>query len=165
MDELKRAITSALESVDPIPRERVRQWIRLARGVEADALLYRLTAEAWRRIEPPLESEETCAFIQRYLLSCIRDDPRGDAALTRYQAAGERERWFDHLAEMRETADTLRGIAAAVTDFYLSGDAEVRKAIETGFLEHVLEQASLRPWFAHWAHDQRLQKAWQDALA
>jgi hypothetical protein len=63
------------------------------------------------------------------------------------------------------TAAIAQRVAAAVTDLFLDGDARMRNAIETGFLEHVLEQRSLRSFFAHWAHDERLQEAWRHATA
>jgi hypothetical protein len=47
----------------------------------------------------------------------------------------------------------------------LSSGDDIRRAIETGFLEHVLEQRSLRHWFSYWAYDERLQEAWRLALA
>jgi len=165
MDELDRFILGALESDGPIPRQRVRGWIRQATSVQLDALLYKLTREAWSRIEPHLETAETCTLIERYLLGCIRENPQGGVALTRYEAAGELEAWFDHLAHMEDTRAILQSAVDAVTTLFLAGDGDVRRAIETGFLEHVLEQAPMRPLFSHWAHDERLQEAWRLALA
>jgi hypothetical protein len=165
MNELSQSIEDALQSEGPIPRELVRRWMQDATTVEVDALLYKLTGEAWNRIEPPLERGETCALIERYLLGCIRENPQGGVALSRYGAAGELEAWFDHLASIDDTAEILRGVVASVTTLFLTGDDHIRGAIETGFLEHVLEQATLRPLFSHWTHDERLQDAWQHALA
>ena len=86
-------------------------------------------------------------------------------ALSRYEAAGELERWFDYLAEGQDANDILQRVVVAVTDLFLSSDDNIRRAIETGFLEHVLEQRTLRHWFSHWAFDERLQEAWRLALA
>jgi hypothetical protein len=147
------------------PRQQVRQWIQSADSVEAEALLYQLTRGAWNRIEPQLDRDETCALIQRYLLRCIRDDPEAGVVLSRYEAAGELELWFDYLAEGEDAHDIMQGLVIAVTDLFLSSDDNVRRAIETGFLEHVLEQRKLRHWFSHWAVDERLQEAWRLALA
>ena len=47
---------------------------------------------------------------------------------------------------------------------YLESGDEVRDAIETGFLEHALETAALRPYFEHWASDPHLNLAWNRAL-
>lgn len=165
MDELRATIQTALQSRDSIVREHVREWIREARDLETLALLYRLTDEAWDRIDPRLEGYETCVLIRRYLLRCIRENPQNSIALPRQEAAGELEGWFDHLANKENTQDILQDVSAAVTELFLTGDDEIRCAIETGFLEHVLEQSRLRGWFSHWADDERLRDAWQHALA
>jgi hypothetical protein len=165
MDELKTAIHALLQSDDVIARERVSEWIREGRDVETLALLYRLTAEAWDRIEPRLQREETCLLIRRYLLQCIHEDPQESITLSRQEAAGELEGWFDHLADREDTHGILQEVVGAVTELYLSSNEEVRSAIETGFLEHVLEQTRLRFWFSHWARDERLHDVWQRALA
>jgi len=154
-----------MDSRDPISRQDVRRWIDSAGDVGTDALLCELTRNAWHRIQPTLERDETCALIQRYLLRCIREDPDESVALTRFQAASELEGWFDLLAAHEDTHDIAHDVAAAVTQLFLTGDAATRGAIETGFLEHVLEQRGLRSYFAHWARDERLQEAWRHALA
>jgi len=166
VSDLGNAIAAALQSPESIPKERVVAWCREAQDVETLALLYRLTGEAYERIEPPLGKDETCSLIRRYLLECIRLDPQDGVALTRYEAAWTLQAWFDHLAGGPEKAgDVLLETAAAVTRLYLDGDSAVREAIETGFLEHVLEQERLRPLFEHWHADERLREAWQAALA
>jgi hypothetical protein len=154
MDDLKQSIHEALASEDAIQRQLVRRWIQRAAHVDVDALLYKLTEEAWNRIEPNLEPAEACALIERYLLRCIRENPEGGVALTRYEAAHELEACFDRLSEMKGTRETLEGVVGAVTTLFLTGDHDVQRAIETGFLEHVLEQATLRPLFSHWAYDE-----------
>jgi len=165
MDELKAAIRTALQSSDSINRDRVGDWIRAAPDVESLALLYRLTDEAWDRITPLLESEETCILIRRYLLQCILENPDESIALPRQEAARELEVWFDHLSNKKNTQKILKDVVAAVTELFLKSEEQVRCAIETGFLEHVLEQTGLRPLFSHWAHDERLRETWQRALA
>jgi len=165
MDELKQSINAALGSEDPIPRQLVREWIQRAADVEADALLYKLTGEAWNRIQPHLEAGETCSLIQRYLFRCIQENPKGGIALSRYEAASELEAWFDHLVRKEETREILERAVGGVTTLFLTGDDDIRAAIETGFLEHVLEQVTMRPLFSHWAYDEQLQEAWRQALA
>lgn len=165
MDQIERQILDGIESDGPIPRRRVRSWIKSATKVETDALLYEFTREHWNRIKPRLEMGEACALIERYLLGCIRENPSGGRALGRYEASGELERWFDHLAGTEDGREILPGVVDAVTTLFLASDDDVRRAIEHGFLEHVLEQAAMRPLFAHWANDERLQEAWRNALA
>lgn len=168
-DDLNRSISTALTSEDIIPRNRVRDWITRAQDLETLALLYRLTGEAWSRIEPGLEPHETCAVIRRYLLRCIEENPqndRDDWAFTPFEAAMQMEAWFDYLADKTDdSSEILRESAAAITDAYLRGDSEVRRTIEQSFLEHVLEQTRMRPLFEHWATHEQLREAWAAAIA
>jgi len=167
MDDLTLAVLAALDSEGAIEQHLVRGWIEQSQEIGTDALLYRLTDEAWERIEPRLEGAETCALIQRYLLRCIRDHPRNDKILSSFEAAETLEIWFGHLAAMAtpETDEILRRAAFAVTDLFLTGDDYARNVIETGFLEHLLEQKELRHWFEYWTRDERLRDAWTAALA
>lgn len=115
MTDVKRAISEALTSDSRLTREMVREWLRGANDLETLALLYRLTDEAWHRIDPHVELEETCSLIQTYLLQCIREDPQDDWALTRYEAAWQLEAWFDHIASLpADTRAILRDAEAAI---------------------------------------------------
>jgi hypothetical protein len=165
MVDLAAVIQAAIESDGPIDRLQVRNWIHDAIDLKTVGLLYRLSRRAWNRIEPNLERDETCQLICRYLLLCISENPKDGAGHQRYEAAGELESWFDHLSNTEGTQGSLREVATAVTTLYLGSDTDVRLAIETGFLEHVFEQAKLRPFFSHWAEDERLRDGWQQALA
>jgi hypothetical protein len=165
MGELTASIQAAIESNELIERERVRVWIHDAIDLKSVALLYRLSREAWNRIEPNLERDETCRLICRYFLLCVRENPQDGTGPQRYEAAGDLESWIEHLSNTEGTEGNLQEVAAAVTTLYLESDTDVRMAIETGFLEHVLEQAKLRPLFAHWAEDERLRESWRHALA
>ena len=165
MGDLKASILAALSSDVPIRRAEVREWVTPAQDLEMLALLYRLTDEAWNRIEPHLEAHETCGIIRCYLLRCIQEDPRHDWAFTRFEAAMQLEAWFDYLADKPEDRTAiLRESAAAVTDAYVCGDAEMRRTIEQAFLEHVLEQTRMRPFFEHWAANDQLREAWTSAI-
>ncbi len=164
MDDLNSAIESALHSNDRVDREHVRSWIREARDVQALELLYSFTNEAWNRIEPHLERDESCEMICRYFLTCINENSEDEGALNRYGAAGELEAWIDHLASIDGTESVLKNIAKAITELYLRSSEDVQTAIETGFLEHVLEQETFRSLFSYWASDERLKDAWQRAL-
>jgi hypothetical protein len=101
----------------------------------------------------------------RYLLRCIRENPQNEPEPTRYEAARELEAVFDDVADEANSGSTLAEMSAAVTQAFLDSDQSVRTAIETGFLEHALEQPRLRPLFAHWANDDRLREAWELCLA
>jgi hypothetical protein len=166
VSDLATAVQAALQGDGPIPRGRVVDWCRAAEDVEELALLYRLTGEAYYRIQPELGQSETCSLIQRYYLSCLRVDPSDDRGLSRYEAAWALVIWFQHLSRAAvDTSTVLREAASAVMQLYLEGDPELQTAIETGFLEHVLEDEEFRPLFSGWADDDRLRSAWESALA
>ena len=165
MSIIRRAVEQALTSDAVIPRDQVLAWANEAHDTQTLALLYRLTGEAYERIVPNLGKEQTCRLIRRYLLECIRLDPQDGLAFDRYGAARTLEAWFDHLADAESAWDVLSESAADVTALFLDCSAEVRTAIETGFLEHVMEQERLRPLFSNWQMDDRLRSAWENALA
>ncbi len=160
-------INAALSSDGPIPCEKVLSWIDAAADSDLPTLskLYRLTGEGYYRIQPELGRGPTCTLIQRYLLGCIRYGVTDNEEIQeRYEAAASLQVWFRHLLGMDGTSAVLAGAANAVMNLYLESGEDVRDAIETGFLEHALETAALRPYFEHWASDPRLQQAWNRAL-
>jgi len=160
-------IDTALSGDGTIPSEQVLSWIDAAADSDLPTLskLYRLTGEGYYRIQPELGRGPTCALIQRYLLGCIRDGVTdNDEIQERHEAAGTLHVWFRHLAGMDGTSEVLTAAANGLMKLYLESGEEVRVAIETGFLEHALETAALRPYFEKWGSDPRLEPAWRRAL-
>lgn len=157
-------IVAALCSTKPIARDDVMRWVAAAEDISSLSHLYRLTGERYYSINPELGRDETCSIIQRYLLACIRLNVTGrDDVQDRWQAAQTLHVWFCSLTE-QDAAPVLSGAAQAITDLFLLGNEEVCSAIETGFLEHALETAALRPYFDHWSTDERLRPAWTRAV-
>lgn len=160
-------LDKALSGSGPIPREQVLAWINATPDSDLATLskLYRLTGEGYYRIQPELGMEATCGLIQRYLLGCVRDGiTDNDEIQERYQAAGSLHVWFRHLSEMDGTFAVLTAAADLLRKLYLESGDDVRTALETGFLEHALETAALRPYFEKWGSDPRLEPAWKRAL-
>lgn len=165
MANLDGEIDAALQGNEPLPREKVVLWIEAAANLRTLDKLYRLTDEGYYRIQPELGMEATCALIQRYLLECIRENVLDDdEILSRFEAAMTLHSWFRHLTQTEGTAPILRTAANAVTELYLASDENAQYTIETGFLEHALETAAVRPYFEHWASDERLREGWELSL-
>jgi hypothetical protein len=165
MSNIISEIKVALIGDQPIPRDKVLRWIEAANDLSALSALYKLTGEGYYRIQPELGSESTCGLILRYLLQCIREDVPDDPDIEgRYEAAQTLHVWFRQLVEKNDMSAVLSSAARAVTELFLNSKEDVRDAIETGFLEHALETAALRPYFEHWSSDSRLQPAWGRAL-
>jgi hypothetical protein len=163
-NDFSAEIDTALFGDAPIPREKVLCWIEATSDLSNLAKLYRLTDEGYYRIQPDLGRDASCALIQRYLLQCIREGVSDDDEIQgRYEAAQSLHVWFCHLLEMKDTS-ALTAAAAAVTELFLASGEDVRTAIETGFLEHILETAALHPYFEHWSRDPNLREAWERAL-
>lgn len=160
-------IAAAFAAGTLIPRSQVMAWSRDTQDIRTRAALYEGVSTAYDRIQPALGMKETCRIATEYLLECVRLDVHEEGVHSRYEAAAELEGWFDHMADSKgtEAEIVMAETAAAVTALYLDSDEDGQRAIETGFLEHVLEQERLRPWFAHWASDARLRDAWDAALA
>jgi hypothetical protein len=160
-------IDAAISSDGPIRREQVVSWIDAVADSDLRTLskLYRLTGEGYYRIQPELGIGSTCGLIQRYLLGCVRDGVTdNDEVQERYEAAESLHVWFRHLAGVEGASAVLTTVAEGIKKLYLESGDDVRAAIETGFLEHALETASLRPYFEKWGSDPRLEPAWKRAL-
>ena len=164
--DLSNILDAVLTSSDVIRREDVLAWLEQAKALVDLEKLYRLTDEGYARIQPELGKEVTCGIIRRFLLECIRLDAGNNKSIPgRFEAAGILHGWYLHLLKTPEDAsDVLTNTSAAVTELFLEGDPKVQDAIETGFLEHVLETEALRPYLACWADDERLRKAWECAI-
>ena len=160
-------IDAALSSDGPIRGEQATSWINAVEDSDLQTLskLYRLTGEGYYRIQPELGMGPTCALIQRYLIGCVRDGVTdSDEIQERYEAAESLHVLFRQLAGVEGTFPVLKAAAEGIKNLYLQSDEDVRTAIETGFLEHAMETAALRPYFEDWASDQRLKAAWSRAM-
>ena len=61
MTDLDRNIDAALLSKEPISKDQVVRWIDIVEDIPTLSKLYRLTYEAYSRIQPELGQELTCA--------------------------------------------------------------------------------------------------------
>ena len=165
MDDPTAEIDTALSSQAAISREKVAIWIEAKTDLRTLAKIFRTTGEGYYRIKPELGKELECAAVQNYLLECIRQDVKDDDDIeSRYEAAATLHGWLRQLLESGDCDDIIKSVADAITKMYLISVEEIRDAIETGFLEHALESAGLRPFFEHWSADTRLCEAWDRAL-
>lgn len=152
MADITSDIEAALLTDTPLSGEQVLHWIRRAKDLRTLSRLYQLTGAGYSRIQPNLSKKEViCGLIQRYLLECIKANVTNDEnILSQWQAAQLLHGWFCRLLEMEEdNSAVLKSAVDAITSQFLASGEEVRNVIETGFLEHALETAALRPWFEH----------------
>src|SRR5262249_49846444 len=104
-------VDAVLAGSTVIPREQVLAWIREAKDLPTLLKLYRLTGESYDRIRPELGQDATCSVIQRYLLECIRQNVHDSEDIEgRWDAAATLHAWLCHLAERKDTSQTLRNV-------------------------------------------------------
>jgi hypothetical protein len=157
-------------------RDRVarREWITRA---EIDALAATDDLDAWSavhdalsqthcRVHPVPDPMERWSFIRKYLLRCIQQNPPSNHVHSGYEAAWELAGWIKSwalgLPGSRQALEVAEHDLAAA---WKTGDDGVRDRLVNGTLEHALEKACVRPFFAHWENDPSLNEAWQPAMS
>ena len=84
---------------------------------------------------------------------------------TGYEAAGDLAACLKHWAgKLPETRPVLIDAASRITDAYRAGDEGERDRLLNGTLEHALEAAAVRPYFARWKDDPLLGEPWRLAM-
>jgi len=156
MNDLTLEVLEAEQSASPIPRELVLRWMADP-DLETRALVYRLTRKGWSRITPELNADEQCSFMARYLLDCMNTDPRGEENIhSGFEAAWEFASWLKHLRTLQGMEQVIARAVRDLEQLYLRSDPRTRNRIETGAVEHILEDKALRKYFAHWRDDPEL---------
>jgi len=157
----------ALRGSGPISREDLRRWMNA--DVETKAIVYVLTDKAWSRIEPELSLSEQCTFMRDYLCECLvagcSTGETGDYVHSGFEAAWELAAWLKHLAHIEGTSAIIKGVAAKLGEIYVTAEDSLRNRIETGALEHALEEPLLVTFFSTWRNDEQLSPAFSRALA
>ena len=158
-------VVRRLGSEERIARDDVRRWIDSGDLLTWSAV-HALLRDAGARIDPAISAGEQADFMRRYLLRCIEENPSpGEYLHGGYQAAWELaarlKEWRGHGGK---PAKALRGIALDLDKIYRRGDDATRNRVLCGVLEHALEDAALRPYFADWDRDPELREAYKLAL-
>ena len=149
----------------PIARDDVRRWIESGDLLTWSAV-FALTESAWPRITPEIPIDVQVAFMRRYLLRCIDENPPpGEHLHGGYEAAWE-------LADCMKLWRTLGGKAAAyvrgisldLEKMYRRAEPAAKNRILCGVLEHAFEEPALRPYFVNWDRDCDLREAYRLAV-
>ena len=158
------AVLTAMHANEVISRDQVIAWMANP-NIETRAAVYRLTNVAWDRIRPEIPGHQQCGFMLEYLIDCIRANREaGDYVHSGFEAAWELAAWLKHLHLRGETVFIER-TATRLAQLFRGEDAALQNRVETGALEHMLEEPALRPYFAVWADDPKLSAAYARALA
>lgn len=117
-----------------------------------------------RRIEPPLAEDELGKIMTEYFERCILTDPKGEWALTRYNAAWEAQ---DCISDAWESggggSESFKRWKRWMEKLYRGGDEDIKRAIVDGILEHLFEKKGLRQSFSDWKTDPELKTAYDEA--
>jgi hypothetical protein len=81
-----------------------------------------------------------------------------------FEAAWELAAWLKHLRAIEGTEKIISRVVRDLENLYRRSDPETRNRIETGAVEHILEDRSLRKYFSHWRDDPELRSAYELCL-
>ncbi len=165
-DLLLEQVVSEFDKSTEIPLEKIQVWIR-SENIEVLGAVYSLITDAekhYLRIKPYLSREDYFAFIMHYLERCIRENPAGDWADSRYAAGRSVVNWFIHFWN---DPDAPRSMLTELKDWlaklYKEGDEELRTSIITAILEHLFEHEEIEKYFKNWLADSVLRPAHEEA--
>lgn len=120
------------------------------------------------RIRPAIDDDWLYDSMSTYLLDCIghKLDTGGDpdSRHSRFEAAHKLVEWFQWIVGRDTNLVAIQQRTDRIATVFAKGDHSVRNCIETGFLEHVLEIPSIRPYFSHWKDDEILVESYVEAL-
>jgi hypothetical protein len=155
-------VLRVLDEAGGIGRDDVRRWIA-GEDLLTWSAVYAVMDRAWSRIEPEMPAEEQVAFMLRYLLCCVEENPApGEFLHGGFQAAWQ---LASSLKEWRRrggrVATLARNAVAQLERLYRGRDAARRNRVLCGVLEHAFEDPEVRPWFAQWDRDCELREAYR----
>lgn len=148
-----------------IPKERVVQWMA-SDDLETLGALHAFLSKGNHlgRVSPSLSREDLAGFAMRYFEKCLRQNQEGEWAHGRYAAAWDIASWFGALWK-RGSAESalLDQIKDWLAKLYKGADAELKRCIVDGALEHMFENKAVRTFFAEWKADPELATAFAEA--
>jgi hypothetical protein len=165
MTDFLDQVDAAFVGAGMIEKSDLLRWMRLG-DLATRARVYALTASARSRIQPEPTMYEQCDFMADYLLECLATNPEnGDLVHSGFEAGYTLAAWLKHLVTVPDAAPIVSAVATRLEHLYRRADEETRNRIETGALEHILEEPRLRSYFSHWEEDPILREAHKPALA
>ena len=150
--------------VDKIPGAAFREWMA-SDDIEVLGFVYSMLDDHRLSVEPPLSLEEYLKFLRHYYERCFLENPENKWSNNRWTAGWDLVnvlafQWNDPEVPKSVMQDWKSWLA----DIYKRGSDEVRMCIVQATLEHLLEQGVFRRFFADWARDPLLRKAYEEAL-
>jgi hypothetical protein len=136
--------TDTLELAD------IRHWSK-SDDVEILGFTSAMIHDARFRINPPLMPDEYRAFVMHYYERCLKEDPKGKWADSRYSAGAALVNIFASLwRDSYVPREVVKELKDWFSRLYVEGDESVRACLVTSTLEHLFEQKDIRDFFADW---------------
>lgn len=141
----------------------LRRW-SASEDIEVLGFASAMIHDARFHIEPPLTPDEYARFVMLYYGRCLKEDPQGQWADTRYSAGTAVVNVFASLwRDSRVPRQVTEKLKAWLRRLYVEGDDQVRTALVTACLEHLFEQEDIRDFFSDWRTDPSLSGAYTQA--
>jgi len=156
LQEIIRQLWIAPEKAEWTPRTDTLQLADITRWSKSDdveilGFTSAMIHDARFRINPPLMPDEYRAFVMHYYERCLKEDPKGKWADSRYSAGAALVNIFASLwRDASVSRKVVRELKDWLTRLYLEGDEPLRICLETATLEHLFEQKDIRDFFADW---------------
>jgi hypothetical protein len=150
----------------PVSQETVRLWMQ-SDDIEALGAAYAFVTDPrhYARIRPPLSCADYYPFVMDYSERCLRENPSGDWADSRYIAGRQLATWFAEFWDDQSVPrSTVGEIKRRLAELYKAGDDELRTCIVNATLEHIFERRDLREFFGDWPSEADLRVAYEQAM-
>ena len=151
---------------NPVAQERVKRWMK-SNDIDVLGATYAFITDPkhYPRIEPPLAFADYYPFVIRYVERCLRENPDGEWADSRYLAGHSLVAWFVKFWDDPEVPrHSLHDMKRWLGGLYKAGDEELRICIVTGILEHLFERPDISDYFRDWKKDGVLEVAYKQAM-
>lgn len=135
--------------------------------MEAQGALFNLLMNQshYVRIDPPLTFDDYHPFVMKYYERCLRENPDGDWADTRYTAGWSMVNWFKGLwFDPNVPRSALVELKNWMARLYREGDHDLRTCLVTATFEHLFEDRDIARYFADWMNDDELKIALDEAM-
>ncbi len=140
------------------------RWMESS-DIEVLGAVYSIISEVrtFSKVSPPPDAAKCDRFALSYIERCIRHDPHGEWASTRYEAAYDATSWFEALwAETAGTSAVLSDLRETLARLTMECDAAVQDCIVTGVLEHLFQNRKIQKFFAGWAEREVLKDSYKE---
>jgi hypothetical protein len=135
---------------DTLQLSDIRRWSK-SDDIEILGFISSLIHDTRFRIEPPFTPNEYKSLVAHYYERCLKEDPKGEWADSRYSAGSTLVNIFGNLwRDSSVPREIVKDLKDWLGRLYAEGDENLRTCIVTATLEHLFEQKDIREFFSDW---------------